>query len=163
MKNILKFVVPAVALALCLSQSATAQVDGYRFGVGLGYSGYDGGCGYGQFNRNFFGLPIAPTPRIDQPPFFAMYPPVYYSKDIIARPYGVSPFAAPSGITPVEMGGAGPILQANPYYVDPNVAPLPQQTPAPDSTQSNESTKSTWVKNPYYDPLAAPGESVARN
>ena len=161
MKSILKLIIPAMAVALCLNHSAFAQVDGYRFGVGLGYAGADGNCGRFGFERNLFGLPIAPTPRIDQPPFFALYPPVYYSQDIIARPYGVSPFAAPSGINPIEMGGPFPTHQVNPYFEGPNVPPAEGQVPEakkPDSTP-----KTTWIKNPHYDPLASPGDEIAVN
>ncbi len=157
MKSLLKLSIPAIAVALCLTQSAIAQIDGYRFGVGLDYAGGQYRC-----DRNFFGLPIAPTPRIDQPPFFALYPPVYYSQDIVARPYGISPYAAPAGIIPTEMGGAVPIHQVNPYYVDPSVVPpiLPQ---APETKGAEEGRKTTWIKNPYFDSLAAPGAQIARN
>jgi hypothetical protein len=164
MKNILKIILPAVAVALVFSISAHAQTDGYRFGVGLGYSGYDGPCSKGPYNRNFLGLAIAPTPRVDAPPFFAQYPPVYYSQDIIARPYGVSPYAAPAGITPVEMGGSHPLHQVNPYYVDPGI-PLPSDTvpPAePKEGSQDTSPKTTWIQNPYYQSITSPaGDEVA--
>ena len=67
MKSLLKLSIPAIVLALCFTHSAIAQVDGYRFGRWLDYAG-----GHNRYDRNFFGPPIAPTPRIDQPPFFAL-------------------------------------------------------------------------------------------
>lgn len=164
LKHFLKLVVPVIVLALSLTYSAHAQVDGYRFGVGLGYSGFDGNRFDNRFQRNFFGIPIAPTPRIDQPPFFALYPPVYYSQDIIPRPYGVSPFAAPPGINPVEMGGAYPMHQVNPYYVEPNVEPNPdgQLPPKEDNgAKKDNAQKTTWIKNPHFDPLADVGNVIA--
>jgi hypothetical protein len=161
MKNFLMIAAALVVLA-CGTQSVQAQTNGYQFGVGLGYAGFDGYDGYGfNCHRNFFGLPIAPTPRIDAPPFFALYPPVYYSKDIVARPYGVSPFAAPPGIVPVEMGAIVPLHQSNPYFVEPmpsEGAPTPQ-----DGTQSSseEGQKTTWIRNAHFDPLAHGGQAVA--
>ncbi|MGI9517612.1 MAG: hypothetical protein ACR2NP_11235 [Pirellulaceae bacterium] len=41
--------------------------------------------------------------RPQMPPYFAMYPPVYYSDQIVRRPVGVSPYAVPPGTIPVEM------------------------------------------------------------
>lgn len=154
--------VAAVAVLLCGLQSAQAQIEGYRFGTGLSYAGVDGfnpQCG-----RNLWGLPIAPTPRIDAPPFFALYPPVYYSKDIVARPYGVSPFAAPSGIVPVEMGAPVPLYQSNPYFSQP-VAPSESVPIVPNSTEgtSTEGQKTTWIRNPHFDPLATTGSVIASN
>ncbi len=112
----------AVAVSACaVSQSALAQMEGYELGTGFGYGLKNGpfrGRGWGR--GNWGGIPIAPTPRVDEPPFFALYPPVYYSQDIIYRPYGVSPYAAPPGIAPVEMvAPVTPLIQRNPYYVEP--------------------------------------------
>ncbi len=164
MKNILKVLIPVVAIALAVNQFAIAQVDGYRFGVGLGYAGRDGAYDHNSNGRNFFGLPIAPTPRLEQPPFFAQYPPVYYSPTIVPRAYGVSPYAAPAGITPVEMGGPGPMYQVNPYYVEPsNNLPMDNPPePKPTENGNDKTPKTTWIQNPYFDSLATSvGDEVA--
>jgi hypothetical protein len=151
-----------VALSVSVQSTANAQQDGYRFGVGLNYAGFDdcGGFGHG-FQRNFFGIPIAPTPRIDAPPFFALYPPVYYSQDIVARPYGVSPFAAPAGIVPTEMGVVAPIHQVNPYFVDPGAEPNSNEPPSPQDGTQGTTQKVTWIQNPYFDPLSDAGNVIA--
>ena len=60
------------------------------------------------------------------------------------------------------MGGVIPMHQVNPYYVEPSVIPN-ADPPGPETKQSDEGHKTTWIKNPYYDSLAAPGEQVARN
>lgn len=95
-----------VAVAVCglfmSAPSANAQDPsfGYLYGYGLGQAN--------QF-RN----------RLPTPPYFAIYPPVYYGARY-ERPYGESPFAAP------------PMLQANPNY-----------QPKPKASVSHE------VINPY--------------
>jgi hypothetical protein len=148
-------------MATCAVQ---AQTDGYRFGVGLGYSDYGRACHDFPYPRNFLGLAIAPTPRIDAPPFFAQFPPVYYSQDIIARPYGVSPYAAPAGIMPVEMEVSRPVIQVNPYYAEPNSGDKPDIKAQPKPTPANSDTgaKTTWIPNPYYQSIDSPaGDEVA--
>ena len=59
--------------------------DGCGFGAGYGM-----GYGYGYFPG--YGVPDCISVRT--PPYFAIHPPVYYGTRY-ARPYGISPFAAP--------------------------------------------------------------------
>lgn len=127
--------VAAIAAALA-PQSAEAQLEGYQFGVGINYAD-----GQRCDGRRLLGLPIAPTPRIDQPPFFALYPPVYYDSTIVARPYGVSPFAPPPGIVPVEMSAPQAQVQKNPYYVEP-------EQKAKNQNEANDND-TAWIQNPW--------------
>ena len=56
---------------------------------------------------------IAPNP-----PYFAMHPPVYYDR-IVPRAYGISPFAVPPGVMPVENEVrkiVAPKSVKNPYF-----------------------------------------------
>ncbi len=75
---------------------------GRRGGKHIGGGG--GGYGYGGFfpvwldTYNLYSFE-----RPQSPPYFAMYPPVYYSDQIVRRPVGVSPYAVPPGTIPVEM------------------------------------------------------------
>lgn len=102
----------AIAIACFVSLNATearAQgcglQNGYNFGVGLGYNNY-----IGQLRT------LAPH---DRPPHFSLFPPVYYSDLITPRPYGISPFAAPPGIRPVELDVLvvpEPETVVNPYF-----------------------------------------------
>ena len=127
----------AIAISACaVSQTAMAQIEGYQFGTGFGFGMKNGRFGNRAWGRNVWGgVPIAPTPRVDEPPFFALYPPVYYSQDIVYRPYGVSPYAAPPGIAPVEMGvPAMPLIQRNPYYVEPQ----PEATTPPAAAEETD-------------------------
>ena len=55
---------------------------------------YFGGCGFGGYG---YGMPYNVYGQ-DSIPYFALYPPVYYSHPV-PRPYGFSPFAYPPGVT----------------------------------------------------------------
>ncbi len=108
--------------------------DGYGFGVGNSY-GFSVGQGGGfriPGGSVFGGGFVVSNPREDVP-YFAKYPPVYYN-GIIARPYGISPYAAPPGIVPVEMmtmPAAEPIVITNPHVIPPATTPadVPAQVP----------------------------------
>jgi hypothetical protein len=54
---------------------------------------------------------------VNQPkiPYYALYPPVYYSYPV-ARPYGYSPFALPPGVEPVEPQEPMAEEIINPFY-----------------------------------------------
>ncbi len=109
--------VPLAAMVACLilsGQSATAQ----DFRCGPGFGGFTDFYGF-NYNRAGF----------ERPPYFALFPPVYYSNEIVRRPIGVSPFAVPPGVTPVEyMLQATPQHIVNPHYQDPSPT-----LPAPES------------------------------
>lgn len=127
-----------VALAALIVTSATATDataqtynNGYGFGTGIGQS-------FGA-RRSFA-----------RPPYFAEFPPVYYS-GIVRRPYGISPYAAPAGIAPVEL--SQPVVHAqritikNPFF---NKS-IPAKAPAaPKANHDNLDNKTTWIKNPYF-------------
>lgn len=121
MKNILTFAVAVAALAFFGSQQASAQDynAGYQFGTGVNQS--FGGGSVNRFAGGFFGgfNQIGILDRAQAPPYFAQFPPVYYS-GIVRRPYGISPFAAPPGIEPVELRyqrpPAAPVTIKNPYF-----------------------------------------------
>ncbi len=77
------------------ASSAKAQIGFGPGAYGLGYFNY----GYNQ-------------PRI---PYYALYPPVYYSYPV-ARPYGFSPFAYPPGVmTPDAPPQSAAVEYRNPY------------------------------------------------
>ena len=70
-------------LVLLLGVSSTAQAQ-WGFGGGFGYGG---GLGFGGGFANG-------AYTLEPPPYFSLFPPVYYSH-ITPRPYGFSPFAYP--------------------------------------------------------------------
>jgi hypothetical protein len=105
MKRMLILAIAAVAMVFTTSTDASAQSynNGYAFGTGVGQA-FCGGFGGSRFAA---------------PPYFAQHPPVYYS-GIVRRPYGISPFAAPPGIEPVEIRRQNyaprPVTIKNPYF-----------------------------------------------
>jgi len=116
---------------------------------------YGSGYGYGAgFFANQFGHRGFITPR-EQPPYFAQYPPVYYN-GIVSRPYGVSPFAVPAGITPVEMTVPPPVSIKNPFFDNP-VAPVSEEEQTDDApaVMQGDGNKVTWQRNPYLDSIAS--------
>ena len=90
--------VAAIVALGCVCPSVQAQGPyGYQFGYTLGY-------------QNSF------RNRLPTPPYFAIYPPVYYGKRF-ERPYGDSPYAS------------FPQLQSAPnYYPVPKEAPIQTHT-----------------------------------
>src|SRR5215212_7296134 len=98
-----------------------------------GYGGY-GGYGYGWgFNQA--------TNYVPAPPYYAIYPPVYYSSQITARHYGASPFAWGPGMQPITYT-AEPSLPAAP---EPEVI----ENPFVSSNKNTAKQVSTIIENPY--------------
>lgn len=108
----------------------------------------NGGCGVNGFGFPFLiggGL----LERSEDLPYFAKFPPVYYSGKV-TRPYGISPFAAPPGIAPVEMNAApvAPQKVINPYFKDEMEVDVEQKVEK--ITVGTElKDKSTTILNPY--------------
>ena len=82
---------------VCLSPPAHAQCGGY------------GGCGWYPFFNNAY-----QNANWDPPPFYAIFPPVYYSY-AVPRTYGYSPFAYPPGVMTPDVTVTGPLSIENPY------------------------------------------------
>src|ERR1043165_4435742 len=90
----------------------------------LGYGGY-GAYGYGWgFNQA--------TNYVPSPPYYAIYPPVYYSSQITARPYGASPYAWYAGMSPITYTSQGdmaapaePTMIMNPFVKGASAAVRP--------------------------------------
>ncbi len=140
MRILLSFVVVLAAMATFSATSEAQYIDGYQFGTGV-----RGSCGF--LGRGCF------TPR-EQPPYFAKFPPVYYSH-IVRRPYGISPYAAPAGIAPVEMGVPTAVTIKNPFYA-PEVEPASNEEAVEEKATDDDGNKLTWTRNPYI-------ESIVKN
>jgi hypothetical protein len=162
MKRIFALMAAIAVIVFFGDTTASAQgfQSGYEFGAGLNSSGFSFNSPYGYGHRNghnsrygnrYGGLNgggIFTRRRLEEPPYFAKFPPVYYSH-IVKRPYGVSPFAAPSGIMPVEMTIPSPMTMKNPYFGS-QVAPVSNEaTPAAPAVDETKN-KATWVSNPYF-------------
>ena len=160
MRTLFTLAVAVAAFATMSMTESTAQAqtlnNGFQFGTGVNLSGgfgsgFDRGInsgfgGFGRFGR--FGSAFRNVERQRGLPYFAQFPPVYYSH-IVRRPYGISPFAAPPGIAPVELSApAQPITISNPFF-DQEVAPVSSEsfTPVPDIEANDDDV--TWITNPY--------------
>ena len=85
------------------ADTAQAQV-----GCGGGWGGWGINYPYGLYGR-----------RVNEVPYFAMFPPVYYSHPV-PRAYGWSPFAYPPGTMTPELEPSGPQEIINPHVPQPN-------------------------------------------
>ena len=153
MKRLLTLGIVLTAIFMLSESNANGQTmgQGYQFGVGINNAtcvndiyryGY---FGYGRYPDNS----ISREFRRDQAPFFARFPPVYYSH-VVKRPYGVSPYAAPAGIMPVEMGmKPEPLSISNPFF-KPEAAPAKAEK----KQKAKSNDKMTWIKNPYQAEMA---------
>lgn len=165
MKNVVRltFTVAAAALFACSAGEANAQTydGGYRFGVGINQSNrfspsnrfqgnqgrFRGGNNFG-FGGIFYG---GVRERQEDLPYFAKFPPVYYS-GIVKRPYGISPFATPPGIIPTELQVAvpKPVTISNPFFNNDieEIDTIQVETESNlDSSIDNKTTE--WKANPY--------------
>lgn len=134
MKNILTLAIAVAAVVLFASEQASAQgyAGGYGFGAGICNAGCNGGVS-----------------RFQAPPYFAQFPPVYYN-GIVRRPYGISPYAAPAGIEPVELRAVPeevkPMTIRNPYIKN-----VPVSLPAGKGKAADRlMNKTTWTTNPHF-------------
>lgn len=159
MKRILAFAAAIAVVTVLSTSSANAQCNGlgnsagYGFGVGVNQSYLGDGFhpGLGLRGPAFLGGNFLSVRRVEEPPYFAKFPPVYYNA-IVKRPYGISPYAAPAGIAPVEMSVPVPATVKNPYF-DSNVSPVSDTTETSDST--DDKTTAVTIGNPYVGSLVA--------
>ena len=112
----------AAAAALLLAAPPTASAywpyGGCCYGYGYGYGyGYNGAWDASYYNGGIYASPL---------PYYAAYPPVYYSHQITARHYGASPFAWYPGQEPITFVphpappmGPMPVMVENPYVAKP--------------------------------------------
>lgn len=127
MKSLCLSVLCLAALAVSGSVAPAAHAGG---GCGWGY-----GMGYGYGSFPGYGVPDCISVRT--PPYFAVHPPVYYSTRY-ARPYGISPFAAPPQVhvpdsyrARLESEFVRPPL-ANPFCCASDAVPAEEVTAADD-------------------------------
>jgi hypothetical protein len=136
----ISFVVVCVAMLVTLGTSA-ARAQGFG-GMGMG-----GGFGLGFYNYGGYGGNTNPALL----PFYALYPPVYYSYPV-PRPYGYSPFAYPPGtMTPEVVPAQNPTSYKNPF--------VPQR-----GTSGGEADQTASRGRMYYNPFvpqSGPTASIA--
>lgn len=132
-----------LALAMtCLSGGTQAQAQGPFLG-GIGCGGWGVNYPYGLYGS-----------RVEDVPYFALFPPVYYSMPV-PRTYGWSPFAYPPGTMTPEIEAPLPKEIINPYVPQPEAKPSSNSTPK--DTMKTASTGAQRLPkviiNPYVNPL----------
>jgi hypothetical protein len=122
----------AAALLLVSALPSTASAYWGFYGLGFGNP-----WGYG-FNYN--------TEFVPAPPYFSVYPPVYYSPHITARHYGASPYAWMPGMEPITyvsqaavMPAPQPLMIENPYVTGAKQA----------RAESRREAAPVGIENPY--------------
>lgn len=112
--------------------AGTASQASAQFGPG----GY--GLGFFNYGGNYYGGNY----RV---PYYALFPPVYYSYPV-PRTYGYSPFAYPPGtVTPAAAPQTAAVEYINPYVDQPGSTPS-KETSTADKTAS---TAPRMYLNPY--------------
>ena len=89
------------------------------------------------------------TPK---PPYFALHPPVYYDR-VVPRAYGMSPFAAPAGVMPIENTVPQKAKSvSNPFYKGEKVVKSAPKGKKASATKTKTVTESRAKKvtNPFY-------------
>lgn len=155
MKKIIALAVAFAAVAIVSAPEANAQSfsfnNGYQFGAGVNANHLRRNCNPGFGFGTYFGSAFQNVQRQVRPPYFAEFPPVYYN-GIVRRPYGISPYAAPAGVAPVEMShaakGVEPVVVSNPFFNKNNAAPISVIEKVEDSKSTKN--KSTKINNPFF-------------
>ena len=98
--------------------------------------------GIGGYGGWWTGMPYGFLQNQQELPYYAKYPPVYYSYPV-ARTYGYSPFAYPPGYATPDMQPA-PAEIINPYVPQSDVKPTANQT-----VGGNPTPKPLTVLNPF--------------
>lgn len=131
----------ALVLAFYLLSPGSAQAQyGYEYGFGPWGA-------FGLWNAQM-ALRSVNTPT---PPYFSVYPPVYYD-GLIRRPYGDSPFAywprrpQTRTILTAPRSAPAPQIVENPFY---RAAPT---SPSDEAPAASSNSTSQLIRNPFYTP-----------
>lgn len=143
----------ALLFSVLLLTVVSTNVAQAQFPYGGDIATWNGWGSYGGWG--YLGTRVGFAP---QPPYFAVHPPVYYSAQIIRRPYGYSPYAYPANypsfntqvIESRASANADPAVFINPYSAQAGNGggqlPPPRNAPAPDD---NSSVQPQLIVNPY--------------
>jgi len=150
MKRFIAIAAALAAIVICSEGNAQAQTRLHSGGFP-----YPGGCC--QQGLNGIGGLESIRLRREQPPHFAKFPPVYYSH-AVKRPYGISPYAAPAGVMPVEMNyakpKAKPVVINNPFFNNDNESAagpkLKTETKVKTKAQTKKAKVAGWQANRFF-------------
>jgi hypothetical protein len=139
----------ALLVGLILCGLFTANVAQAQYPYGGDLAAWNGWGGYGH-GWGYLGTRVGFVP---QPPYYAIHPPVYYSAQIIRRPYGTSPYAWPATYPPfttVAIESQESVTADPAFFINPHVAGNAgggQLPPPRNNGQSN--VQPQLIVNPY--------------
>lgn len=142
----------ALVFGVLLSSAIGANVAQAQFPYGGDLAAWNGWGGYGAgYGWGYLGTRVGFVP---QPPYYAIHPPVYYSAQIMRRPYGASPYAWPATYPPFtqqviesqSVATADPAMFLNPYVQGNGGGQLPPPRPA---AGDGSRVQPQLIVNPY--------------
>jgi hypothetical protein len=144
--NVRRVVMLLAVVAPSAGAAGRAEAQ-YAYGCA---GGYGGGYGWGAWDIGRLYSVLA-----DNVPYYAAFPPVYYSVPV-PRTYGYSPFAYPPGVmTPEVVEVAEPLSITNPYFQDTSATAEGDAAPADQTTEAKPAEKAApkplLVINPYVE------------
>jgi hypothetical protein len=128
----------AAALLLAIPSSASAFWP-YYGGFGSPWS-----YGYGS------GYPLIYSDYIPSPPYYSIYPPVYYSAHITKRHYGAAPYAWPAGMQPITYVNYTAVAAADPLMVETPYVQGARPTSAKTTAEAKLEVKPQRLDNPHF-------------
>jgi hypothetical protein len=126
--------------ALLVAGALAAPRAQAQCAAGYGLGGYGG---YWDIGRLYSVL-------ADNVPYYAAFPPVYYSVPV-PRTYGYSPFAYPPGVMTPDVECSQPATINNPYYSDEVEQPAAEAeaAPADETTSLTVPAAPLVINNPF--------------
>jgi hypothetical protein len=131
-------------------RSGHGHGHGFGNGLGFGAGGYGDIYGYAELYREL----------LDNIPYFALHPPVYYSEHV-PRTYGYSPFAYPGSVmTPEIAAPPQPLDIINPHV--PSNGQKTEQKPADRAAAIQQQPEPLVILNPFVAPNRAVAQASER-
>lgn len=143
---------------------AGARLSAHGHGHGHGHSrghgfgrGFSRGFAFGAFADDDSDFADLYRELLNNVPYFALHPPVYYSYPV-PRTYGYSPFAYPPSVMTPEVAPSQPLEIINPH-VPSNGETTPAQDVSDRSVNAGPQPQSLVIINPFV----GPNQSVAQS
>lgn len=137
MKKCLSLCIGIIVGAALVGVASSARAD-WPWAYGYGGGGYNWGFQRYALTQN------------QMPPYFAMFPPVYYRAPIQARTYGISPSAyAPCNCRPTQVAVEPEVIDNPHVRPDADAKPMPAPKPRTDAKGKSARIEPLVIINPY--------------
>ena len=121
----------AAALLLAIPSSASAYWPYGPWSYGYGY-------GFNQISSDY----------MPAPPYYSIYPPVYYSSQITKRHYGAAPYAWPPGMQPITYINSMPVEAVEPLVIENPFVQARRASTTP--TEMKTEPNPLKIENPHF-------------